>query len=165
VVAIGLSLAVIAGPVPVGVAVAADASVRQEDALRIEAKGTTHPFRVEVAATPEARTRGLMYRDHLAEDAGMLFVWPRSQPVRMWMKNTLVPLDMLFLDDAGRIVGVVERAVPHDLTPLGPDRPVRAVLELAGGTVRRLGLAEGQRVRHPALDSGSMAAPGESLSR
>lgn len=113
-----------------------------------------HAFRVELALTDATRMTGLMHRAHLAPDAGMLFVWSENQLIRMWMKNTVIPLDMLFLDETGRVVHIEARVQPHDLTPRGPERPVRAVLELVAGTAERLGLAIGDTVHHPALPGG-----------
>ncbi len=117
----------------------------------VTADGRELPFRVELAADDATRSRGLMFRRALAPDAGMLFDYGREQPVAMWMKNTLIPLDMLFIAGDGRIVHIAERTVPHSLTPISPGRDVRAVLELAGGTADRLGIAPGDRVRHAAF--------------
>ncbi|TAN46963.1 MAG: DUF192 domain-containing protein, partial [Rhodospirillales bacterium] len=103
-------------------------------------------FKAEIAATPNARAKGLMFRRELAPDAGMLFDFFQPQPVTMWMKNTLIPLDMLFIMDDGRIANLAERTVPGSLTPIPADEPVRFVLELNGGTAARLGLKAGDRV-------------------
>ncbi|MEO5375288.1 MAG: DUF192 domain-containing protein [Alphaproteobacteria bacterium] len=113
------------------------------------AAGASHPFRVEVVASPEDRARGLMYRPGLAADAGMLFDFGEVQPVAMWMKNTLIPLDMLFIAADGRVVSIAERTVPHSLEPVGPAEPVRSVLEVPGGTAARLGIRAGDRIEHP----------------
>lgn len=112
------------------------------------ANGRTHHFTVEVADDERARSVGLMLRDTLPPDNGMLFDFKVVQPVAMWMKNTLISLDMLFLADDGRVVFIAERTVPHSLTPLGPPKPVRAVLEINGGQASRLGIAVGDQVRH-----------------
>lgn len=106
-----------------------------------------HLFRAEVARTPEQRARGLMFREHLDLDAGMLFLFDPPQRVSFWMKNTLIPLDMLFIDRSGRIVAIAERTEPHSLEPRGPNVPVHAVLEINGGLSERLGIAPGDRVR------------------
>ena len=108
-----------------------------------------HDFAVEVARTPDQLAYGLMFRQRLAANAGMLFDYRPPQPVSMWMKNTMIPLDMLFVDAAGRIVQIAQRAVPHSTALIASDGPVRAVLELNGGTVARLGIAVGDRLRHP----------------
>lgn len=136
-------LAVLLAQLPLGSAAFAD------DLEIATAAGAHHRFRVEVAATPDAREVGLMHRRSLADDAGMLFDFNTVQPVAMWMKNTFIPLDMLFLDAGGLVVHVAERAEPHSLTPIGPAEPVRGVLELYGGTAARLGLGRGDRVIHP----------------
>lgn len=113
-----------------------------------------HRFQVELATTPEQRAWGLMFREALAPDAGMLFVYAGERPVGMWMKNTLIPLDMLFIDGAGRIVNIVERAVPGSLKIIPSAGPVKGVLELNGGTAARLGIMPGDRVVHPMFQAG-----------
>ncbi len=128
----------------------------ERSALTIElADGTRHAMDVELARTPLQQAQGLMYRRDLAPDAGMLFVYSRDEPRSMWMKNTYIPLDMLFLARDGRVVQIVERAVPHSLATIASKESVAAVLELNGGTVDRLGIAPGDRVLHPALGGGA----------
>lgn len=118
--------------------------------LAIVTSKARHVFKVELAADDPSRTRGLMHRRSLAPDAGMLFDYGREVPgVAMWMRNTLIPLDMLFIKADGRILNIHERAVPHDLTSISAAGPVRAVLELNGGTVSRLGIRPGDRIEHP----------------
>jgi uncharacterized membrane protein (UPF0127 family) len=95
-----------------------------------------------------------MYRRSLAPDAGMLFVYPSARQVAFWMKNTLIPLDMLFIGDDGRIRRIVERTVPLSETPIASLDEVRAVLELNGGTAERLGIKAGNKVHDPALGTG-----------
>ena len=90
-----------------------------------------------------------MFRQSLAPDAGMLFDFNAPSPVSMWMKNTFVPLDMLFVDAGGHIVNIGERTVPGSLEPVTAAAPVRAVLELNGGTAARLGIRPGDRVLFP----------------
>ncbi|CAA7625669.1 conserved hypothetical protein [Candidatus Terasakiella magnetica] len=116
--------------------------------------GKRHTFAVELASTPEQLSQGLMFRKTLAADAGMLFDFGPPKSVAMWMKNTLIPLDMLFMDREGRIIHVEEYAVPGTLLPRGPSEPVRAVLEVAAGTSRRLGLRAGDTVEHPLFAAG-----------
>lgn len=111
--------------------------------------GSRHGFAVEVASTPEQLSQGLMYRKTLPADAGMLFDFGESKPVSMWMKNTLIPLDMVFIAADGRVVGVAQRAVPGSLEVISSPGPVRGVLELNGGTAERLGIRAGDRVLHP----------------
>lgn len=103
-------------------------------------------FRVEIADDNKERARGLMHRTQMDEDAGMLFLFDRMKVQSFWMKNTRIPLDMLFIDDAGVIVGIAENAEPMTLTSRSVGKPSRYVLELNAGTSRRRGLAAGQRV-------------------
>ena len=108
-----------------------------------------HRFTVEVAETPAQMEQGLMFRRTLALDAGMLFDYKAPTVATMWMRNTLIPLDMLFVDAQGRIVNIHQRAVPQSLDVIAAGAPVRAVIELNGGTAARLGIAPGDRVQHP----------------
>lgn len=110
-------------------------------------------FMVEIAATPQSRTTGLMHRREMAADAGMLFDFSHSQPVSMWMKDTLIPLDMLFIRSDGSIANIAERRVPGSLTPVESDGPVRGVLELNGGTSARLGIRAGDKIIHPLFEA------------
>jgi uncharacterized membrane protein (UPF0127 family) len=117
--------------------------------LYIEAGGKRHHFTVEFADTDERRALGLMYRTQLAADAGMLFDFKRDQDVAMWMRNTRIPLDMLFITRDGRVANIAQRTVPFSEASIPSAGPVRAVLELNGGTAERLGLKAGDRVIHP----------------
>jgi len=108
-----------------------------------------HHFTVEVAETPAQMEQGLMFRRTLAPDAGMLFDYKQPTMATMWMRNTLIPLDMLFVDAQGRIVNIHQRAVPQSLDLIAAAAPVRAVIELNGGTAARLGIAPGDLVQHP----------------
>ena len=110
------------------------------------AAGKTHRFIVEVARTPEEQARGLMDRQSLAPDRGMVFPYQPPQPVAFWMKNTLIPLDMIFIAPGGRILRIEPNTVPHSLEPVGSGEPVEAVLELAGGRSAELGIAAGDKV-------------------
>jgi len=114
-----------------------------------------HRFTVEVAETPEQMEQGLMFRRAMAADAGMLFDYKAPTVATMWMRNTLIPLDMLFVDARGRIVNIHERAVPQSLDVIAAAAPVRAVIELNGGTAARLGIAPGDHVQHPIFGSSS----------
>ena len=122
--------------------------------LTIESGGKKLHFNVEVADTDERRALGLMYRTSLPSDAGMLFDFKRDQDVAMWMRNTRIPLDMLFIDAKGKVVNIAQRAVPFSETTIPSAAPVRAVLELNGGTAERLGLKAGDKVIHPLFKSG-----------
>lgn len=104
-------------------------------------------FFVEVARTPQERARGLMFRESLAADAGMIFLFDEDEDHSFWMKNTKIPLDMIFIDSTGLIVGVVENAEPFTLSSRSVGQPSRYVLEVAGGTCRREGIAVGHRLR------------------
>jgi uncharacterized membrane protein (UPF0127 family) len=110
--------------------------------------GTQHRFTVEMALTPEQQMIGLMFRTEVKPDEGMLFDWGSPRESTMWMRNTLVPLDMLFIAADGRIHRIAERTVPLSLATISSQGPVRATLELAGGTAERLGLRPGDRVLH-----------------
>lgn len=108
-------------------------------------------FVVEIADTNDERAKGLMLREDLSASAGMLFIYDRPQAVSFWMKNTLIPLDMVFIGPDGRVNGVHANAVPGDLTPIpGPDGTIM-VLEIKGGLAKRLGLGEGAEMRHPRI--------------
>lgn len=134
-------------------------------ALRLEraqvvvltAAGARHVFTVEVAASDPARARGLMHRDALAPDAGMLFAYPAPRDdIAFWMKNTHIPLDILFAGADGTITRIHARAQPHDATPIPGGPGVRYVLEIPGGRAAALGIAPGDRI---AL-AGALAEPG-----
>ena len=117
--------------------------------LSIETAQGSHEFDIELALAPAQQSQGLMFRRQLAADAGMLFYHRRDKVATMWMRNTFVPLDMLFVAADGRIVHIVERTVPQSLTTITAGKPVRAVLEVNAGTVRRLAIQSGDRLIHP----------------
>ena len=119
--------------------------------LVIRSDGHSHPFTVELATTDAQRAQGLMFRRTLAADHGMLFLYPRARVINMWMKNTLIPLDMLFLDSEGGIVALHERAVPQSLSVISSGVRARAVVEVPGGTVQRLAIRIGDQVDTPLL--------------
>jgi uncharacterized membrane protein (UPF0127 family) len=110
-----------------------------------------HAFTVELADDDREREIGLMHRGQMAADHGMLFDFMTPRRVGFWMRNTFIPLDMLFVKSDGEIVAIIENVRPHSETPVGPDRPVRAVLELNGGIVKKLGLKVGDIVHHEAF--------------
>ena len=116
-------------------------------------------FAIELADDPGERARGLMFREALPRGQGMLFVYPRPQPASFWMKNTLIPLDMLFFDARGRLVSLHENAVPGDETPIPGGDAVLMVLEINGGLARRLGIAPGAELQTPLLDPAQAAWP------
>lgn len=109
-------------------------------------QGVRH-FMVEIADTEAARDRGLMFRKRLAKDGGMLFDFKTPQPVAFWMKNTLIPLDMLFIAPDGRVVSIARNATPMSETPIPSGGDVLAVLEIRGGRADEIGVQPGDRVR------------------
>ena len=117
-----------------------------QDTIEIVTRTGVHAFSVELATNAAERAVGLMNRKELPEGRGMLFDFHDDQPVQFWMHNTYIPLDMIFIAGDGRVVRVAENAKPmsDDLIPSG--RPVRAVLEVIGGTARKFGIALGDRV-------------------
>jgi uncharacterized membrane protein (UPF0127 family) len=114
----------------------------------VTAKGSFR-FTVELAVDNAQRAQGLQFRQTLAAHAGMLFDYGRTRQVAMWMKNTIVPLDMLFISADGRVVNIAADTVPGSLTSIPSSGPVRAVLEINAGTSSRLGIVPGDRVIHP----------------
>jgi len=106
---------------------------------------------VEVARTVKEREYGLMNRKEMAKNHGMLFLFGAEEPVAMWMKNTYIPLDMIFVSHEGRISGIARDAVPLSETIIPSGAPAYAVIELNGGAAREMGLAVGDRVRHPSF--------------
>jgi uncharacterized protein len=110
-------------------------------------------FRVEVARTNEEHERGLMYREHLDADAGMLFVFARPAQQTFWMKNTLIPLDMIFIGADHRVVGVVEKAEPQTLTARFVKGESQYVLEIGGGLSAERGLGAGDVVEFKGVDA------------
>jgi uncharacterized protein len=117
--------------------------------LEIVSKTGVHTFAVEMALTPEEQAKGLMFRRELPEGQGMLFDFQHEQPATFWMKNTYVPLDMIFIRADGTILRIAENTVPLSEALVPSGGPVRAVLEVVAGTARRLGIAPGDRVAHP----------------
>lgn len=116
--------------------------------------GAAH-FTVEIADDPIEQRRGLMFREHLAASQGMLFVYPWDGAPAFWMKNTLIPLDMLFITSEGVVQHVHPMAKPGDLTPISGGSGVRAVLEIKGGLAAAIGVAPGDEIRHPAFGAGA----------
>ena len=123
--------------------------------VTIRSGGKSHEFAVEIATTGRQQQQGLMFRRSLAPDAGMLFVYRRAADSAMWMRNTLIPLDMIFIRADGTIGKIAERTVPMSETVISSGGPVIAVLELNAGTASRLGLKPGDKVQSSALPGGS----------
>lgn len=109
---------------------------------------------VEIADSPAGRAQGLMGRTELAPLSGMLFVYEQPQSAWFWMKDTALPLDMVFIDPAGVVRDIVANATPFDETPVGGAPGIIAVLEIGGGEAERLGITQGTRIAHPALQKG-----------
>ncbi|AXK80298.1 DUF192 domain-containing protein [Pseudolabrys taiwanensis] len=124
----------------------APARSAERDTVEIATKSGVHAFSVELAATEAEREKGLMYRKSLPEGQGMLFDFHRDQEVGFWMKNTYIPLDMIFIRGDGRILRIAENTEPLSEKIVPSNGPVRAVLEVIGGTARKLGIAPGDRV-------------------
>lgn len=123
-----------------------------QDALEIASKTGVHPFAVEIADTEAEREKGLMFRKELPEGRGMLFDFHQEQEVGFWMENTYIPLDMIFIRGDGRILRIAENTTPLSTRIIPSGGPVRWVLEVIGGTARKLGLAAGDRVASPAFN-------------
>ncbi|WP_254442616.1 DUF192 domain-containing protein [Ruegeria arenilitoris] len=116
-------------------------------------------FDVELAKTPQERSQGLMFRESLPNRAGMLFVFDPPQPVAFWMKNTLIPLDMIFTDRAGNVTHVHEGAIPGDLTPIEGGDSVYTVLEINAGLAARYAIRPGTQMRHEVFSQGPAIWP------
>ena len=134
----------------VAVAWAGAAAAQQLESLTIATKaGDRHVFQVEVARTPDLRSQGLMYRKSMPADRGMLFDFERVEPVSMWMKNTYISLDMLFIRPDGTIARIAANTEPLSTRTVSSGEPVLSVLELNAGSAARLGIRPGDRVEHP----------------
>lgn len=133
----------------------AEFSTFEKSSLTIDTASGPQPFTIELALSPAQQEQGLMYRREMAADAGMLFVFPGPEIANFWMRNTFIPLDMLFVTADGHIAQIHERAVPMKDDAITSDRPVLAVLELNGGTVSRLGIKPGDLVHYAAFGTGA----------
>ncbi len=127
--------------------------------LDLRAGGSQVQFRIEVVDTIEERAQGLMFRESMGRFEGMLFVYERPQPVSFWMKNTLIPLDMIFMDASGVVQHVHSNAVPGDLTSIPGGDNIQFVLEINGGLAGQLGIDAGAEMRHPAVPKAGAAWP------
>lgn len=127
-------------------------ALADDSALVIHSSNGDHAFSVEVVDTAESRARGLMYRQELADDAGMLFDFFEERPVSFWMRNTFIPLDMLFIASDGTIRNIHVNARPHDPTSIPSDGAVQFVLEIPGGRSKELGIKAGDTVTHDRID-------------
>jgi uncharacterized protein len=118
------------------------------DVVLVEAGASQYRFEVEIADDPVERAEGLMYRRSLADNAGMLFLYPKPQPVEFWMKNTPLSLDIVFVREDGTIAHIAESTTPMSEQLIPSGEPVRAVLEVKAGTMRQLGVTVGDRLRN-----------------
>ena len=118
----------------------------REKLVIVTRDGQRHEFNVEMALTSEQQMTGLMFRRSVPAGSGMLFDWGNERDMAMWMKNTLIPLDMLFINGDGTIRAIAENTVPESLAPISSHGPVRAALELAAGTAVQLDIRVGDRV-------------------
>ena len=116
-------------------------------------------FSVEIADDAAERSRGLMFRESLPGSAGMLFIYDSPQTLSFWMRNTLIPLDLLFIDSRGVVQRVYENAIPGDETPIRGGDNLLGVLEINGGLARRMGISPGTQLRHPAFAGRNPAWP------
>ena len=124
-----------------------------QQTLEIASQTGVHLFAVEVVDNDADRAKGLMYRKNLPEGRGMLFDFHRDQEVSFWMQNTYIPLDMVFIRGDGRILRIEENTEPLSTRLIPSGGPVRAVLEVIGGTTRKLGIAPGDRVASPIFNA------------
>lgn len=135
------------------------AAACREDVVELRGDWGKARFTVEIADEPHEQAQGLMHRESMATSAGMLFVYPAPQRAAFWMRNTLIPLDMLFVDATGVVQHIHHQAVPLDETPIFGGDAVLAVLEINGGLARQLGIVPGSQMRHPAFDTQKAAWP------
>jgi len=133
------------------VARGATAQEKLEELTVVTSSGT-HPFSVEVMRTGQQRERGLMFRRFLPQDRGMLFDFKSEQPIMMWMKNTYLPLDMIFISRSGKVVRIAQNTEPLSERIVASGAPAYAVLEVNAGTSMKIGLEIGDKIRHPLFD-------------
>jgi uncharacterized membrane protein (UPF0127 family) len=119
-----------------------------DETVEIASRTGVHSFAVELANNDEQRARGLMYRRELPEGRGMLFDFHREQPISMWMQNTYISLDMIFIRGDGRILSIAENTEPLSTRVISSGGSARAVLEVIAGTAKKLGIRPGDRVSH-----------------
>ncbi|WP_159978647.1 MULTISPECIES: DUF192 domain-containing protein [unclassified Novosphingobium] len=130
---------------------ATQAAVHPESGLRViplkvKSQGGTHAFKVEVAITAQEQAKGLMFRTQMGADEGMIFVNDPPRRAAFWMRNTVIPLDIIFIGTDHRILNIAANAVPYDETPLPADGVTSGVLELNGGRAAQLGIKAGDKV-------------------
>ncbi len=130
------------------------ASALDKQSLTFLTQTGAHKINVEVADNDSERSTGLMFRSSIGADEGMLFLYDREQDISMWMKNTYIPLDMIFVRRDGLISHIETNTEPFSERIIPSEGPALAVIEMAGGSANRLGLKPGDKVRHPAFHSG-----------
>lgn len=118
--------------------------------LVIATKSGPRSFTIEIAKNAAERSAGLMYRHSMPDERGMLFIYEKTQDVAFWMKNTPMPLDLLFISEDGRLVSILA-GEPYSLAPIAPPEAVRYVLELKAGTAKKTGVAVGDQITHPQI--------------
>mgnify|MGYP000389160991 CR=1 FL=1 len=123
-----------------------DAGLKQVT-LCVDSDGKSHAYSVEMAVSPQEQARGLMFRTELADDSGMLFPYAAPQTLSFWMKNTYIPLDIIFIREDGNIENIAANTVPYSLDPVKSEGPAIAVLEIRGGLAAELGIKAGDKVR------------------
>jgi uncharacterized membrane protein (UPF0127 family) len=136
-----------------GLLVQAGALAASPGTLVLKTDTGDHSFNIEVVTTEQERARGLMFRRSLPKDGGMLFLYDRPQSAVMWMKNTLIPLDMVFIAPDGTVHRIESNAEPFSTALISSEGAILAVLELNGGEAQRIGLKRGDRVLYPGLGS------------
>ena len=146
----GLIISLLAAVFAVLTAIEASAACRH-DTVHLRGDWGQARFSVEVADNAAERAKGLMGRPSMPIASGMLFVYHRTKPVSFWMRNTLIPLDMIFLDEDGVVVRVHHNARPHDEKPVNSGAPTRYVLEVKAGIAEALGIGAGSELRHPSV--------------
>lgn len=132
------------------------------DSLEVRGPNGVQHFSVEVADSGAERSQGLMFRDKMATSAGMIFVYDAPTHAQFWMRNTLIPLDMIFADAKGRVTRVHSNAIPHDETPIDGGQGVQFVVEINGGLAKRMGITEGSELRHPSIEQTGAVWPCDS---
>jgi uncharacterized membrane protein (UPF0127 family) len=143
----------------VALAQAVSAGVCRDDTVYLKGDWGEARFTVEIADDADERAKGLMYRKQLASAAGMLFVYPTPQSLSFWMRNTLIELDMIFVDPTGVVRHIHHRAQPLDETPIFGGRDLTHVLEINGGLAERMGIVEGSIMKHPSFPQNAAAWP------
>ena len=155
----GKTSRLIAGLFAIVFAAPASAGACHADQVLLRGDWGQARFSIELADDEAERAKGLMFRESMAKNAGMLFMYPAPKPVAFWMKNTVIPLDMIFLDKTGTVTRVHSMAKPYDTSPIFGGDDVLAVLEINGGLAEALGITEGSEMQYPAFESDLAAWP------